>query len=155
MRRSAFQLIGLAIFLIAAEPANASRPTIEGEISGVELCPEAVCGAAIFTGTFQGEVGNDSTPGFFWASVQHETLPLDPKQPPAAVLGGKWSLSTLRGQFSGSVIDGVITNNGGNTFTVQLTLQLKRGGRGRLLADVLLDHNEFPPIAEGELFQPE
>jgi hypothetical protein len=59
MRRSAFQLIGLAIFLITAEPANASRPTIEGEISGVELCPQVVCGAAIFTGTFQGEVGND------------------------------------------------------------------------------------------------
>jgi hypothetical protein len=141
--------------LIAAEPANASRPKIEGEISGVELCPQIACSAAIFTGTFRGEVGNDSTPGLFWASVKHETLPVDPTQPPAVVLGGKWSLSTFRGQFSGSAIDGTITNNGDNTFTVTLTLQLKRGGRGQLLAEVQLDHNEFPPTAEGELFQPE
>jgi hypothetical protein len=155
MRRSAFQLIGLAVFLIAAEPANASRPKIEGEISGVELCPQVACGAAIFTGTFQGEVGNDSTPGFFWASVKHETLPVDWNQPPADVLGGKWSLSTFRGEFRGSVIDGTITNNGNNTFTVRLTLQLKRGGKGQLLAEVLLDHRDFPPTAEGELFQPE
>jgi hypothetical protein len=154
MRRSAFQLIGLAVFLIAVEPANASKPKIEGEISGVELCPQVACGAAIFTGTFQGKVGNDSTPGFFWASVQHEPLPVDPNQS-AVVLGGKWSLSTFRGQFRGSVIDGFITNNGDNTFTVTLTLQLKRGGKGLLIAEVVLDHNDFPPTAEGKLFQPE
>jgi hypothetical protein len=74
MKRCLCQLVVVALFLIAVQPVRASSPTIAGEISGVELCPEIACGAAIFNGTFQGTVGNKPTPGFFWVAVQHEAL---------------------------------------------------------------------------------
>jgi hypothetical protein len=75
MKQWLCQLGVVALFLIAVQPVRASSPTIAGEISGIELCPEIACGAAIFNGTFQGTVGNKPTPGFFWVAVQHEALP--------------------------------------------------------------------------------
>ena len=68
MKQWLCQLGVVGLFLIAVQPVGASSPTIAGEISGEELCPEKVCGAAIFTGTFQGAVGDKPTPGFFWVA---------------------------------------------------------------------------------------
>src|SRR4029434_4819781 len=65
MKQWLCQLGVVALFLIAVQSVRASSPTIAGEISGIELCPEIACGAAIFNGTFQGTVGNKPTPGFF------------------------------------------------------------------------------------------
>ena len=59
------QLGVVALFLVAVQPVGASSPTIAGEISGVELCPEIACGAAIFNGTFQGTVENKPPLDFF------------------------------------------------------------------------------------------
>ena len=65
----------LAVFLIAAQPAVASNPDIEGEVSGVEVCAQFLpCEAAVFTGTCHCTVATGS-PGFFWVSVQHVPLP--------------------------------------------------------------------------------
>ena len=146
------QLGVVALFLIAVQSVRASSPTITGEISGVELCPETACDAAIFTGTFQGTVGNKPTPGFFWVAAQHDMLPMHGFS--SAILGGKWSLSTFWGKFDGTVLRGNIFNNGNNTFNVSVTLELKSGGTGQLLGEVVLNHNDFPPTVEGKLFQP-
>jgi hypothetical protein len=152
MKRYLLQLAVVALFLITVQPVRASSPTIAGEISGVELCPETACGAAIFTGTFQGTVGNKPTPGFFWVAVQHQALPTAGNSSP--IFGGKWSLSTFWGKFGGTVLWGSIFNNGNNTFTVSVTLELKSGGTGELLGAAVLNHNDFPPTVEGKLFQP-
>jgi hypothetical protein len=152
MKRCFCQLVVVALFLIAVQPVSASSPTIAGEISGVELCPETACGAAIFTGTFQGTVGNKPTPGFFWVAVQHDTLPTAGNSSP--IFGGTWSLSTFWGKFGGTVLWGSIFNNGNNTFNVSVTLELKSGGTGELLGAAVLNHNDFPPTVEGKLFQP-
>src|SRR4029453_678222 len=152
MKRCLCQLVGVALFLIAVQPVRASSPTITGEISGVELCPEIAGGGAIFTGTFQGAVGNKPTPGFFWVAVQHKTLPTAGNSSP--IFGGKWSLSTFWGKFDGTVLGGSISNNGNNTFSVSVTLELKSDGKGELLGEALLNHNDFPPNVEGKLFQP-
>jgi hypothetical protein len=152
MQRYFCQLGIVVLFLIAVQPVRASSPTIAGEISGVELCPETACGAAIFTGTFQGTVGNKPTPGFFWVAVQHETLPTAGNASP--IFGGKWSLSTFWGKFDGTVLGGSIFNDGNNTFNVSVSLELKSGGTGGLLGAAVLDHNDFPPTVEGKLFQP-
>jgi hypothetical protein len=152
MKQWLCQLGVVALFLIAVQPVRASSPTIAGEISGIELCPEIACGAAIFNGTFQGTVGNKPTPGFFWVAVQHEALPAAGKSSP--IFGGKWSLSTFWGKFGGTVLGGSIFNNGNNTFNVSVTLGLKSGGTGQLLGAVVLDHNDFPPTVEGKLSQP-
>jgi len=77
----------------------ASSPAIVGELSGVELCPESVCDAAIFTGTCDCIVNKRHTVGFFWVAIQHEPLP-NPLQS-SDIVGGKWTLTTLNGNFSG------------------------------------------------------
>jgi hypothetical protein len=151
MKRYLLQLAVVALFLITVQPVRASSPTIAGEISGVELCPETACGAAIFTGTFQGTVGNKPTPGFFWVAVQHQPLPIFEGNP-SAIFGGKWNLSTFWGKFGGTVLGGNISNNGNNTFNVSVTLELTSGGT--VLGAAVLNHNDFPPTVEGKLFQP-
>jgi hypothetical protein len=152
MKRYLCQLVVVALFWIAVQPVRASSPTIAGEISGVELCPETACGAAIFTGTFQGTVGNKPTPGFFWVAVQHDTLPTPGNAAP--IFSGKWSLSTFWGKFGGMVLKGSIFNNGNNTFTVSVALELASGEASQLLGEAVLNHNDFPPTVEGKLFQP-
>ena len=77
---------------------------------------------------------------------------------PAAIVqifwGGKWNLTTLRGRFSGKVIGGSIINNNDNTFTVDATLRIQKGGNGDVEASGVLDRNVFPPTFEGYLVQP-
>ncbi|HXV78799.1 MAG TPA: hypothetical protein VEG60_02860 [Candidatus Binatia bacterium] len=152
MKRYLCQLGVLALLLITVQQVRASSPTIAGELSGVELCPETACGAAIFTGTFHGTVGNRPTPGFFWVAVQHDTLPAPGNT--SAIFGGKWSLSTFWGKFDGTVLGGNIFNNGNNTFNVGVILELQSGGTAELLGEAVLNHNDFPPTVEGKLFQP-
>jgi hypothetical protein len=146
-------LIVIVILLASAVlPAAASSPTIQGEISGVEICPQSICGAAIFTGTFQGVAGTRPTAGFFWTAIRHDPLPAP--QNSSAITGGKWNLSTPGKVFIGPVIGGTLFNNGDNTYTVDATLGLSRGGTGTVLFSGKLDHNDFPPTIEGTLSQP-
>jgi hypothetical protein len=153
MKKYLLRLAAVAVFLLAVQPAIASSPVIVGEISGVELCPQFGCDTAIFTGTCDCRVRNREAPGFFWVAVQHEELP-DVNQA-ANITGGKWNLTTLRGSFSGRVIDGTIINNGDSTFDISATLRLKKRGSGEVIVEGVLDHNDFPPTFEGELRQPE
>lgn len=141
----------LATFLITVQPAIASSPVIVGEVSGVELCAQSGCNAAIFTGTCDCKVHNRHTLGFFWVAIQHDPLPAPLHS--AAIFGGKWNLTTLRGRFSGKVLEGSIVNNGDNTFNVTARLRLQRGG-GDVIVSGVLDHTDFPPSFDGELVQP-
>ena len=69
----------------AAEAA--SVPVINVGAFGIELCPQSICGAAIFTGLLQGQVGaNGHALGTFVAALTHDPLP-DPYQP-AELTGG-------------------------------------------------------------------
>ena len=70
------------------------------------------------------------------------------------IRGGKWNLSTLRGSFSGKVINGSIFNKGDNTFIVTVRLRVQKGGNGDAIATGVLDHTEFPPTFDGFLLQP-
>ena len=156
MKRSLYVAGFLAVLLLVAKPAVGSSPSVVGEISGVELCAQFACGAAIFTGTCECEINKRPTIGFFWVAVQHDDLPTGPTLPaiPSAILGGKWNLTTLRGKFIGIVIGGEIVNNGDNSFTVTALLRIQKGGSGDVIATVRLDHDDFPPTVEGALSQP-
>jgi hypothetical protein len=153
MKRALLRLGLLAVFLIAAQPVVASNPVITGEISGVEICVQSLCDAAVFTGTCDCRVDNKLTPGFFWVSVQHD--PLDTPKP--SIFDGKWTLTTLRGNFSGKVIGGTIVNIGDNIgdnkFRVTAILRLQKGGAGDVTVIGDLDHNDLPPTFEGDLVQ--
>ena len=106
--KKSFSLVGvLVVFLLSVQPAIGSNPTIVGEISGVELCPQSACGAAIFTGTCDCKVNNLHTVGFFWVAVQHAPLP-DPFFS-SPIFAGNWNLTTLTGNFSGDVLEGVFS----------------------------------------------
>ena len=61
---------------------------------------------------------------------------------------------SIQGNFSGKVVGGAITNNGYNTFDVNATLRLSKGGKGDMLVSGVLDHTEFPPTFDGKLSQP-
>ena len=152
MKRGSLLLGFWLWFLIAAQPAIASNPVIVGEISGLELCAQFACNAAVFTGTCECKIGNKDAPGFFWVSVQHDPLPR--RLQTSAILGGKWNLTTLRGSFSGKVLEGSIVNNGDNTFDVTARLRVQKGGNGDVIVKGVLDHTEFPPTFEGDLLQP-
>ena len=52
------------------------------------------------------------------------------------------------------LLGGTILNNGNNTFTIDVTLEVKKGGSGRIDFLGTLDHNAFPPTLEGTLTQP-
>jgi hypothetical protein len=126
-----------------------------GEISGVEFCPESLCDAALFNGTCDCIVNNRHTIGFFWVAIHHDPLPAEFQS--SAILGGTWNLTTLRGKFSGRVVEGTIVNNGDDTFNISARLRLTKGGKGDLIVSGVLDHTDFPPIPptfEGELSQP-
>ena len=151
MKELMLRLGFLTLLLLATQAAIASNPVIVGEISGVELCAQFACDAAVFTGTCDCTVDNKNAPGFFWVSVQHDPLP---DEGSSSIRGGKWNLTTLRGSSSGKVLDGTILNNGNNTFTVTARLRLQKGGNGDVKVLGLLDHTEFPPTFEGDLVQP-
>ena len=141
------------MFLITVQPAVASNPVIQGEVSGVEVCAQFLpCEAAVFTGTCDCIVDNINAPGFFWVSVQHDPLPNAGFS--SAIRSGKWNLTTLRGNFSGKVVDGEIFNKSNNTFEIDATLRLQKNGNGELKVSGVLDHTEFPPTFEGDLLQP-
>ena len=152
MKQTLLRLGVLAVFVLIARPVIASNPAIVGEISGVEICVQSLCDAAVFTGTCHCRVGNKPTPGFFWVSVQHD--PLHTSSEPSAIFDGKWTLTTLWGNFSGKVIEGTIVNIRKNVFRVTARLRLEKCGAGDVMAVGDLDHNDLPPTFEGDLVQP-
>ncbi len=148
-------LVFFATLSIFAAPAmGQSNPTITGNISGVELCPQSVCGAAIFTGTFQGSVRSRPAAGFFWTAVNHDPLPTYLGQS-VAITGGKWNLSTVLRRFQGPVEGGTLTCSDMDclTFDVRAVLELIKGGSGKICFSGVLDHTQFPPTVDGQLLQ--
>jgi hypothetical protein len=116
------------------------------------LCPQSICGSAIFTGEFNGLVNGRPERGVFLGAITHDPLPADGES--AAITGGLWLIRTPRRALSGYVVPGgKLTNNGNNTFAVDMTMVLLRGGVGTLDFSGLLNHNPFPPTIIGVVSQ--
>jgi len=130
-----------------ARPAQAaSIPFIDVRAFGVELCPQSFCGAAIFVGLLQGQVGfNPYALGTFAVAIRHGDLP-ELSGGLTSVDGGAFDFRFGLRSISGIVLpDGVLRNNGNDTFSVRAVLFITDGGWGALKAEVLLDHRVFPP----------
>ena len=153
MLRRFYPAVLVATLLLATVPVAAdSVPVIQGSIAGVELCPQSICGSAIFTGEFTGLVNGRPERGVFLGAITHDPLPEAGDS--AFITGGLWLIRTPRRALSGYVMPGgTLTNNDDNTFTVDMTMVLLRGGVGTLHFSGLLNHNLFPPTIIGTVSQ--
>jgi len=138
-------LVALALTVPSAYAA--STPAITGNVTLVELCPQSICGAAFFSGVFEGTAGGKNGTGTLSVGVTHDPLPAPGTS--ANITGGSWELQFLGHRYRGLVTSGTHFNNGNNTFTIQAVLALKQGGRGTLAFTGLLNHNTFPPTLTG------
>lgn len=149
-------VITLALTLASAAPLFAQTDTsLSGAVSGRELCEQAVCGSAIFAAVFAGQIDGRPAIGLALGSVVHE-LPLPQTEGECvAILGGRWSISTLRRTLAGTIgeEDGTICYKGGLKFDVNLTMNIDQGGSGKAHLTVTLDHGPFPPTVNGFITQ--
>jgi hypothetical protein len=149
----------LLVLGLTAPPALAvSRPVIEGKVTGTEVCFQFICRAAIFTGTFEGRVGdNPDVTGLWTVQVTHQDLPTEVGGT-SAITGGDWQL--LADQlFGGRVLRGTITYLGDDQYSIEANLLLQQGGNGSLTFTGVLDHRPLnqtppqPPTVSGQLEQ--
>jgi hypothetical protein len=150
-----FSWFALVVVLVAgAAPLRASSiPWVQGQVAGIELCEQAVCGAAYFVGFFAGQVGfNPWAIGTIAVAVTHET-PLPDPNDFADVTGGRWQLQLLSGKtLAGAVTGGsLFNNNGDGTYHVIANMLVTRGGVGTLTFEGTLSHNTFPPTIGGQI----
>ncbi|HEY7474111.1 MAG TPA: hypothetical protein VH679_03805 [Vicinamibacterales bacterium] len=153
-RLLSFSLLTLLVLAGTIPVRASSLPVIQGEVSALELCPQSICHAAIFTGLFVGQVGvNPFSVGLISVAATHEDLP-EADDPPAGITGGVWSLRLLNGRrFTGIVTSGSLSNNGDNTFDVTVRMQIVSGGSGSLQFHGTLSHQVFPPTLIGTISQ--
>ena len=154
LARCAVLILLVSLILLPPQSVLAvSNPPIAGKVAMVELCAQDRCGAAIFTGLFEGTVGGRRTISTASVAVTH-TTPLPPPGVPGSITGGAWRLQVPDHRFSGVVLPGgTLVNNGNNTFTITAVLALTEGGAGTLNTSVVLDHTTFPPTVKGTLMQ--
>jgi hypothetical protein len=158
IRRRLSWIVLVMVLLVGAMPLRASTvPVIQGRVVGLELCEQAVCGAAIFTAVFGGQVGsNPRALGTIFVTVNHE-VPLPPPNSSVNITGGLWQLQLLSGKkFAGILTGGSLTNHEGDgTFIVIADmLRLTNGSPdGTLTFEGTLSHNTFPPTIIGQILQ--
>jgi hypothetical protein len=151
--RKVFGVLAFGLILLFSSTAQAaSNPTIAGQVAGLELCPQFICGVAVFAGAFQGQVGFfPNAKGIVWTALNHGELPTEVGGSTPIFPGGVWELKTWFRRFGGGVTGGQITYIGNNLFQVTIYLTLTAGGSGDLTASVILDHNTLIPTFGGTL----
>jgi hypothetical protein len=154
MRRiAAAGIVAIVLALGGIRLSADSHPALSGGAAGIELCPEFICGFALFVGQFQGEVNSKPASGGFVATVVHDDLP-PVGELPAAITGGQWTITAGNKSFSGDVASGTImTLPSGTQFCIIMTLEMDKGGNGELYFTGLLDHGPFPPTIAGFVTQ--
>jgi hypothetical protein len=151
MRRRA--LASLVILMLAIVPIAADSTAINGDIAGIELCAQSMCGAALFVGHFDGQINGRPRVGAFAGAITHEDLVYGGT---AFTTGGTWVIWTPLRTFSGVVLPGgTLTDNGDNTFAVEMTMIITKGGSGVLTFEGTLDHTPLlsgqPPTISGTI----
>jgi len=150
MKTTARVFLLALVLIICTSTAWASNPPIQGSVSGIELCPQYICGAAIFTGSFHGLFGNNPNAfGSITAVLTHQDLP--PDNLCSFITGGSWELKTLLRRAGGTAeYGGTICNNADGTFNIHAILDLSGGG-GTVTFDGKLNHNTPIPTFGGFL----
>jgi len=149
MRRNVLRSGILALALLASASVSAdSQLSLSGLVSGVELCEQAVCGSAIFVAGFAGEIGDRPAVGLAVGGIIHEDLPVAPGC--VNLLGGSWSIRTLRRTIAGDVAaGGDLCYVDGTKYFVRMGMHITEGGSGDATFTAILDHGPFPPTIKG------
>jgi hypothetical protein len=145
-------VVVVAIAISSVTVRASSWPVIQGQMSGIELCPQFICTVAVFTGFFKGQIGVfPNAVGTVGVAVHHGPLPVveDACTP---IPDGVWTIKTLLRRFEG-VTAGELCYNGDNTYNIDVDMQLTSGGSGLLHFEGTLDHNVFPPTVKGAITQ--
>jgi hypothetical protein len=145
--------VGLIVLFACSTAWAVSNPIIIGSVLGIELCPQFICHAAIFTGSFTGRIGSSfNTQGVITAALTHEDLP--PPYLCSDITGGVWEIKTLFRRVYGTARNGgTICNNGNGTFNITATLDLGFPYNGDITFNGWLNHNTLIPTFGGTLVQ--
>jgi hypothetical protein len=139
----------LLCLLLTAVPARAASNPTDATAFGIELCPQSICGSAIFTGILSGTVAGVNTRlGTFTVAVRHDDLP-SPTDPPAAITGGVFQLRAGLRTVRGVIVGGFLIANPDNTFNVSMELVSTTGQTLQFVG--VLNHNTFPPTIVGRI----
>lgn len=152
MKRTVLAAILACVLAASAVSLSAdSRPALAGQVAGIELCPQFICGFALFVGQFEGELNSRDASGSFVGAITHEPLP--GVFGTADLTGGQWTITANNRVLQGSVAGGSIFNIDGTRYCVEMAMNITSGGRGQLYFTGLLDHNPFPPTIGGLVTQ--
>jgi hypothetical protein len=152
MRHRVLRSTLLAIPLLATASLSARADlSLNGFLSGRELCEQAVCGSAIFLAGFAGAIDDRPAIGVAIGGIEHDPLPAVGAD--ADITGGRWSIRTLRRTVEGNIESGTIVNVNGTQFIVTMEMEITSGGTGKATFTGLLDHGPFPPTIQGRITQ--
>ena len=152
MRRAVVSSILAMVLGFSAVTLSAdSRPVLSGAAAGIELCPQFICGFALFAGRFEGHINSRPATGSFAAAIVHGPLP--PIGQTTPILGGQWTIAAGRRLFRGEVAGGTILNLNDTQFCVSMAMEMTDGGRGEIFFSGVLDHGPFPPTIAGLVTQ--
>jgi hypothetical protein len=147
-----FSWLALAAVLVAGSVSVRADavPVVQGSVATIELCPQSICGVAIFTGVFAGQIESRRAVGSVSVVVKHEDLP----EPgfSSNILSGAWQIQTFNRTVHGGVQSGTLFNNGDNTFKVHVTMTVA-GSPNTVSFNGTLNHNTFPPTLTGQIGQ--
>jgi hypothetical protein len=156
MRKRTISILSIGLIFLLATPTTwaASTPPIQGGVFGVELCPQFICGAAYFSGTFVGKLGNNfNSVGSINAALIHDELPAPDSC--SGINGGLWEIKTLFKRVRGVVQDdpvNEICNNGDGTFHIHaILIPTTTGFTGTVEFNGTLNHNTLIPTFWGDL----
>jgi hypothetical protein len=161
MRDSMLPALLVGLFTLVswtANPAVAASPRVHGKIVGIEICPQSVCGAAVFLFEFRGELNDRPARGFGWIAIVHEDLPAPNAESDILYGTGVLTIGLHRleiGAIGGHLYGAdLIGEHGSDVFGVDAALVIcnRRGQCGsHVFEHGLLDHETLIPTIEGDV----
>jgi hypothetical protein len=148
MRRYIRPALLVAALLLATIPVAADS-FLQGDIDGIELCPQSFCGLAVFAGGFDGSINGAPRHGVFLAGINHDPQLPDENGESVNITGGSFLIRVPFRTIQGAVLGGLLTSNGDLTFGVEMVLLVRGGGLETFVGT--LRHDVFPPTIEGTI----
>lgn len=161
MWRTVCSTMVVGALLLVTDAGVAAPPVFSADVSGIELAPQSIAGAAIFLFFVEGEIDGQFRRGLGWIAVNHELLP-EAEGESSAITGGSGAIWVGLRRYEVAVTGGELIlfdakdpDIFDDAFVANMTVAIsRRGESGEHLFMGLLDHEPFPPTIEGPLGPP-